>query len=168
MWYKNALLALLLVCIAISGNAQISFNINIGAQPSWGLVGYDYVNNYYFPDIETYYNLPSKQYTYLEDGVWITRYSLPPRNGGYNLYTGYKVIINEPRPYLQHNNYRARYAPFRNKHSLPIIRDSHDRKYLNNNQSARRMSNHNREKDNKHDNGNRGQHENNGRGNGKK
>ena len=44
--------------------AQVSVNINIGSQPVWGPVGYDYVEYYYLPDIDMYYHVPTQQYVY--------------------------------------------------------------------------------------------------------
>lgn len=43
-----------------SAHAQIRINanINIGNQPLWGPVGYDYVDYYYMPDID----VPATQY----------------------------------------------------------------------------------------------------------
>ena len=76
--------------------AQVSVNINIGAQPVWGPVGYDYVEYYYMPDIEVYYYVPTRRYVYLSNGNWIFAAALPSRYSYYNIYTGYKVVINEP------------------------------------------------------------------------
>ncbi len=42
--------------------AQISINVNIGSQPLWGPVGYDHVDYYYLPDIESYYSVPRQQF----------------------------------------------------------------------------------------------------------
>jgi hypothetical protein len=44
--------------------AQVRVNINIGSQPVWGPVGYDHVDYYYLPDIETYYYVPTRQFVY--------------------------------------------------------------------------------------------------------
>ena len=38
-------------------NAQISLKINIVSQPIWGPEGYDYVEYYYLPEIDVYYNV---------------------------------------------------------------------------------------------------------------
>jgi hypothetical protein len=117
------------MCQSVS--AQIRFRINIGNQPMWGPVGYDHVDNYYLPDIEAYYNVPSHRYTYMEGGHWITRAYLPERYRGYDMYNTRKVVINEPRPYLRHNEYRDRYARS-NEESHGSIRDSHDGRYFEN------------------------------------
>ena len=108
---------------------RVNVNFNIGSQPVWGPVGYDYAEYYYMPDIEAYYYVPSRQFIYLDGPRWVHARSLPPRYRGYDIYHGHKVVINEPRPYLHHNTYRTRYAGYRNRHDQVIIRDSHDSKY---------------------------------------
>jgi hypothetical protein len=118
--------------IGTRSNAQVSahVSINIGVQPVWGPVGYDYVNYYYLPDIDVYYCVPRHEFVYLDGGRWIFAASLPPRYHDYDLYNSYKVVINDRRPYLHDDMYREKYASFRGRHDQAIIRDSHDSKYF--------------------------------------
>src|SRR5687768_9540391 len=88
---------------ASTTQAQISVNFNVGSQPLWGPVGYDQANYYYMPDIHTYYSVPTRQYVYLQNNKWQFSNALPSRYSGYNLYNGYKVVMNSPRPYLSYN-----------------------------------------------------------------
>ncbi|WP_432710244.1 hypothetical protein [Pedobacter sp.] len=90
--------------------AQVSVNINIGAQPDWGPRGYNYVDYYYLPEIESYYYVPTRKFIYFSGGNWRHSKNLPSRYRGYNLHHGRKVVINSHRPYLHHNNYKKRYA----------------------------------------------------------
>jgi len=99
--------------ISKPATAQVSVNINIGSQPTWGPVGYDYVEYYYLPDIGAYYYVPTRQFIYLNGSNWVYANSLPSRYRTYNLYSGYKVVINEPRPYLKHSTYKVRYAKYK-------------------------------------------------------
>lgn len=112
-------------------NAQVrlNVNVNIGSQPVWGPVGYDYVDYYYLPDIESYYYVPRHQFIYLSGGRWIYSSSLPPRYRNYDLYSGYKVVINQPRPYRYFNTHKVKYSGYRGNHSQVIIRNSDDSKY---------------------------------------
>jgi hypothetical protein len=133
---KKTILATIVFFSAIAcvknSQAQVSvgLNINIGSQPVWGPVGYDYVEYYYMPDIDVYYYVPRHQYVYLSGSRWVFAMSLPVRYRSYDLYTGYKVVINEPRPYLHADVYRVRYAPYRGKRNEQvIIRNSDDPKY---------------------------------------
>lgn len=126
------LIALLLACTGINSRAQVSVNINIGVQPIWGPVGYNYVEYYYIPDIDVYYDVRQQQYVYFDNNVWITRRSLPPRYSSYNLYSGYKVVINDPRPWTRHQQYRTQYVQYRGRSGQGVIRDSRDTRYYAN------------------------------------
>lgn len=119
-------------CIGYNANAQVSVNINIGNQPVWGPVGYDYVDYYYIPDMDAYYSVPRQEYTYMDNGRWITTRALPPRYSNYDLYHGYKVVVNEPTPWLHNDRYRTQYVQYKNRHDQPFIRDSRDTRYFAN------------------------------------
>ena len=137
--YKNQIIMkkFFLILLVATGSiiskhatAQVSVNINIGSQPTWGPVGYDYVDYYYLPDIETYYYVPRHQFVYLSNGKWIFATSLPSRYRSYNLYSGYKVVINGPRPYLNYATHKVTYAKYKgNNGRQVIIRNSNDPKY---------------------------------------
>ncbi len=111
-------------------NAQVSVNVNIGVQPVWGPVGYDYVEYYYMPDIEVYYWVPRRQYIYLSNGRWVFSAGLPAAYRSYNLYSGYKVVINEPRAYVYFNQHKVKYKTYKGNYGKQvIIRNSSDPKY---------------------------------------
>lgn len=115
--------------ISFRSSAQVSINVNIGSQPLWGPVGYDYVDYYYLPEIESYYYVPRKQFVYLSDGRWVFSASLPSRYRGYDLYSGYKVVVNGRNAYLNFNTDRVRYARYRDVHNQRVIRYSNDPRY---------------------------------------
>jgi len=112
-----------------SATAQISVNFNIGTQPVWGPVGYNYAAYYYLPDIDAYYDVPQRQFVYLKGRNWVFANSLPGTYANFDLYRGYKVVINEPRPYLHHDVYYKKYYGYRGRSGQPFIRDSHEEKY---------------------------------------
>ncbi|MES2702864.1 MAG: hypothetical protein V4649_09510 [Bacteroidota bacterium] len=126
------LIALLVAGFGINSQAQLNVNINIGSQPVWGPVGYDYVEYYYMPDIDAYYDVPRQQYVYYDNNAWVTRRALPPRYGNYNMYDGYKVVINEPRPWMSHDRYRTQYVQYKGRRGQQVIRDSRDVRYYAN------------------------------------
>ncbi|MGY4385440.1 hypothetical protein ACVWYN_002480 [Pedobacter sp. UYP24] len=128
---KKIFLTLLLAIglISFKSSAQINLNVNIGSQPLWGPVGYDHVDYYYLPDVESYYNVPKKQFVYLNNGNWIFSPTLPTRYRGYDLYNGYKVVMNTPTPYRYFNKHKVEYITYKGKHGQPIIRNSNDAKY---------------------------------------
>ncbi len=111
-----------------TSKAQI--NINISSQPLWGPVGYDRVNYYYLPDVESYYNVPKKQFVYLNNGNWVFNNSLPAKYSNYNLYNGYKAVVNGDRPYLNFNTHKANYVKYKNwGGKQKAIKFSNDSKY---------------------------------------
>ena len=150
---------LISVCSLTKPQAQLSISFNIGLQPIWGPVGYERADNYYLPDIETYYNVKERQYTYMVNGVWVSSFSLPPNHRDYDLYGGHKVVINGSRPYLRNNLYRERYANFRNRHDQPAIRDSRDSRYFENKDHPRHVEWKQNGHDNRDRNGNGNQRE---------
>jgi hypothetical protein len=113
-------------------NAQISFNLNfnLDRQPAWGPTGYDYVEYYYLPDIEVYYYVPQHRYYYNSGGLWRYSSTLPTQYRNYDLYSSYKVVVNEKEPWRNHENYREKYSSYKGRHDQTPIRDSRDSKYF--------------------------------------
>jgi hypothetical protein len=132
---KFILFVALIVSVLFSAQpigAQVRVHVNIGLQPLWGPTGYDYVDYYYIPDIDAYYDVPHASYVYFDDGRWITARELPPRYRDFDLYRAHKVVINEPSPWLRHEHYRDMYSGYRGRHDQEFIRDSHEEKYWEN------------------------------------
>jgi hypothetical protein len=112
--------------------AQFSVRVNLASQPMWGPVGYDYVEYYYMPDIQVYYNVQRHRYVYMEHGRWVSRSYLPQSYRNYDVYNARKVVINERKPYLHHNTYKARYSETNDYSDQKSIRDSREVKYYQN------------------------------------
>ena len=109
---------------AVRSQVSVSVNFNVETQPAWGPVGYDNVSYYYMPDIEAYYFVPNHQFIYLDGGRWVFAASLPSRCRSYDLYRGYKVVVNEPRPYLHDDIYRTRYSHYKGYYNYQeLLRD---------------------------------------------
>ncbi|WP_448702247.1 hypothetical protein ACFGVR_07935 [Mucilaginibacter sp. AW1-3] len=141
--------AVLLAALSFSpakAQFKISLGINIGSQPTWGPTGYDHAEYYYMPDIGVYYDVPHQQFVYRNGNSWTRATSLPPRYHNFDLNRGYKVVLNEPTPYLHDNVYRNRYAQYKGRRDQPIIRDSRDVKYTRYHDNGRGHNDH-------HDNG---------------
>ena len=75
--------------------------------------------------------LPAHQYVYFNNNVWVHSVSLPPRYANYDVYHGYKVVVNERTPWVHNNVYKTKYASYKGRHDQAVIRDSHDAKYKN-------------------------------------
>lgn len=113
MMLCTAIVVATLTANTATAQVRVNVNVNIGSQPQWGPAGYDYVDYYYLPDIETYYYVPTRQFIYLSGRNWIFSYGLPPAHRHYNLHTGYKVVINQPRAYHYHSTHKVKYAKYK-------------------------------------------------------
>jgi hypothetical protein len=116
---KKLLLAFALFAGAVTttttSGAQVSVSFNIGNQPLWGPTGYDYAQYYYMPDVDAYYNVSNQQFIYMDGGQWVYRNQLPFRYRNYDLYNGYKVVINDRDPWLRHQSYYNQYCGYRGR-----------------------------------------------------
>ena len=130
MRYLFVIIVALLLSSAINAQISVNLNLNLDSQPVWGPTGYDYVENYYLPDIDVWYNVPLHRFYYYEGGFWIYRLSLPSRFGNYNFYNSYKVVVNERQPWTHNDTYRQKYSSFKGRHDQQPIRDSKDSKYF--------------------------------------
>ncbi|MCX6150300.1 MAG: hypothetical protein NTX22_07250 [Ignavibacteriales bacterium] len=130
--YFTILIAGILIVLAAPIKAQVSFSLgfNLGIQPAWGPTGYDYVEYYYLPDIDIYYNVPTHRYYYNTKGRWISSSYLPSSYRNYDLYNSYKVVVNEKRPWRNHETYREKYSSYKGRHDQQPIRDSRESKYF--------------------------------------
>jgi hypothetical protein len=102
----------ILLVVSNLTQAQISVNVNIGTPPSWGPAGYSAVEYYYLPDVQAYYDIRSSQFIYFGGGKWVRSSYLPRQYRNYDLYGGYKVVLNDyhgSRPYVNFNSHKAKY-----------------------------------------------------------
>jgi hypothetical protein len=95
--------------LASPAKAQVSLSVNIGSQPDWGPSGYNHVDYYYLPEIESYYYGPTRKFIYFSGNHWVHADYLPGRYRSYDLRRGRKIVMNSERPYLQNRNYRSEY-----------------------------------------------------------
>jgi hypothetical protein len=94
-------------------HAQFSMSVNFGTPPPWGPTGYTTVQYYYLPDVEAYYDVRSSMFIYFGGGTWIHRAYLPTRYKNYDLYGGYKVVMNDYHgntPYTHFKEHKMKYA----------------------------------------------------------
>jgi hypothetical protein len=106
-------------------------SVNISSQPEWGPTGYDYAAYYYLPDIETYYDVSKHQYIYFSGHRWNFT-SLPPKYREVDLYNCYKVVINQPKPFLRFKEHKEAYSKFKGlQKEQAIIKNAQDEKFRN-------------------------------------
>lgn len=142
--------------------SQVSVNVNIGTPPLWGPVGYTNVQYYFLPDVQAYYDIRATQFIYFNNGKWYRSRYLPGPYRNYDLYGGYKVVLNDyhgTRPYAYYNNHKVKYHKGYKGNPQKTI--GKNPKYHNNN------GNHNGNGNNHYDNGNKGNSSNDKGNNGK-
>jgi uncharacterized membrane protein YgcG len=109
-----------ILLVTSSIHAQVSVNVNIGTPPAWGPSGYSNVDYYYLPDVEAYYDIRATQFIYFNGGRWIRSRYLPGQYRNYDLYNGYKVVLNDyhgSRPYSNFKNHKVKY--YKGYHGAP-------------------------------------------------
>lgn len=126
---KNILLAVLVVLgttifATEKVTAQVNVNINIGNQPAWGPVGYDYAQYYYIPEYNIYYDVMTNRYIYMNNRRWIHNAMLPPHLRHINLFNTYKVVLNQHNPYRYNNRHMRDYGRYKNNRNQMVLRDN--------------------------------------------
>jgi len=125
-------LALLMGTASFYGTTEaqnINISINIGRQPAWGPVGYDYAAFYYFPDMDCYYDVNIGMFYYMDRGRWISARYLPYAYRNYDLYRIHKVVLNVREPWRYHRSHYRDYARYKGHRKQVVIRDSRDARY---------------------------------------
>ena len=102
----------IVLLVSSSIQSQVSVNVNLGSPPAWGPAGYSAVEYYYLPDVEAYYDVRATQFIYFGGGKWVRSRYLPRQYRGYDLYNGYKVVLNDyhgPSPYTHYKHHKVKY-----------------------------------------------------------
>ncbi|MDA6068250.1 hypothetical protein NJT12_01335 [Flavobacterium sp. AC] len=157
----------LILLMSVFAHAQVSINVNIGTPPNWGPQGYDNSRYYYLPDIDVYYDVNQSQFIYDNNGKWIRENRLPSRYRNYDLYGGYKVVVNDYKgdaPYTYHKKHRNNYPkgyqgpPQKNRGNKPDKSNKQNNSQKNyngnskNNNSNHGKGNSNKDQNHSHDN----------------
>lgn len=156
---KTIKLLLFAMMLVFAGGAQSQFRVSlhIGTAPDWGPSGYSDVRYYYLPDVEAYYDIRTSNFIYISGHQWVHRTYLPYRYRNYNLYNGYKVVMNDYRgnaPYTYFRQHKVKYARGYRGHEQHSIREikhreadrgrSHGNVHEDRNQRNRMENNNNR------------------------
>ncbi|WP_281298329.1 hypothetical protein [Flavobacterium limnophilum] len=156
---KLMTLGIMILFASNSINAQISVNVNLGLQPSWGPVGYSSVDYYYIPDVQSYYDVRATQFIYLSNGAWIRSSRLPNQYRNYDLNRGYKVVLNDYHGSRPYDNYKSHKVKYYKGYKGKPQQSLGNRYHKNDNHGNYNKGN--------QGNGNHGNKGNNGKGNGK-
>ena len=149
---KLMTIGMVMLFASSSIQAQVSVNVNLGVQPSWGPVGYSSVDYYYIPDVQSYYDVRATQFIYLSNGAWIRSSRLPNQYRNYDLNRGYKVVLNDYHGSRPYDNYRS--------HKVKYYKG-----YKGKPQQSLGNRNHKNDNHGNYNNGNHGNKGNNGKGN---
>jgi hypothetical protein len=85
----------MVILISYALLAQDTVNKNLVSPPPWGPAGYSDVRYYYLPDVESYYDIYAAQFVCNIEGEWLHRNRLPSPNRNYDLYEGYKIVMED-------------------------------------------------------------------------
>jgi hypothetical protein len=126
----------IVLLLAGSASAQVSVNVNIGSPPAWGPAGYAQTEYYYLPDVQAYYDIRASQFIYFGNGNWVRSRYLPRQYRNYDLYNGYKVVLNDYHgraPYTYFKNHKSKYYKGYKGKSQKTIgqRNSNQKNYSN-------------------------------------
>ena len=118
----NTLFSFLLLsffCL-ISTNIQAQTEVDL---PNWAPKYIPETRYYYLPEIEIYYDIPSKMYIYYHENGWIRSENLPKKYRRYNLVEATKVSLFDigPNPYVYNENHRTQYS---REHNREVKRSS--------------------------------------------
>ena len=97
--------------------------------PVWAPPYYPGVRYYYLPDIETYYDLESQEFVYLNDGQWNFSPECPFISTGFDLNNCFAIAldINVYQPWMHHHYYishypRYYYRDYYDHSNIPYVR----------------------------------------------
>ena len=122
---RNVFVGLVLLTANFSqAQVAVSVNMNIGTPPVWVERPVAEVRYYYLPEIETYYDVNTRHYIYVNNGAWVRRAYLPRVYRHYDLYQGPKVVVNNyygREPYVYYKPYKVKH----HKHKKPHKHHGH-------------------------------------------
>lgn len=107
----KTLAALGLFAFALGANAQVSVNVNVGTPPTWAPATPAETEYYYLPDIDSYYDIRTTEYVYVDNGHWIRSRSLPVAYRTYSPTPARTVIVNNYHgrsPWVTHKVYKVK------------------------------------------------------------
>ncbi|NLI71634.1 MAG: hypothetical protein GX361_02745 [Bacteroidales bacterium] len=103
--------------------------------PMWAPPYYPGTRYYYFPDIECYYDLATRDFIVLNMGEWMFVPSIAPFYSTYDLYNSYIVIVNTRvyQPWMHHHYYvrsypRYYYIDYYDYSNIPYVRGFNENK----------------------------------------
>ncbi len=114
---KVALAAAFALSVAGFSGCETPYGVTTTVQynnPAWAPPYHHGCRYYYFPDIETYYDMSMEQFVYLHNGQWLFMPALPTIYSHFDLYTGFIITLNISvyQPWMHHQYYVAHYPRY--------------------------------------------------------
>ena len=108
---KSLISTVLLLCFWVS-SGQVSVNVNVGTPPSWAPSTPAGTEYYYLPDVDSYYDIRTTEYIYVNNGQWIRSRSLPVVYRNYVPTRTRTFIVNDYHgrsPYVNYKVHKVKY-----------------------------------------------------------
>lgn len=116
---KLAVIALTLLSVSVFSGCDLYTYSTSGGQtsyenPQWAPPYYNGARYYYLPDIESYYDLSSREFIFLNNGQWVYSYNLPSIYPDFDLNDCYTVVlsVNVYQPWMHHQYYVSHYPRY--------------------------------------------------------
>ncbi len=92
-------------------NISVGININTAPRERVRYVETPAPSYYYYPEIETYFDINSSLYIYFSNNNWIRSRSLPVYYRDYDVRHGHRVVIDYrgSRPYTHYHEHKVKY-----------------------------------------------------------
>jgi hypothetical protein len=116
---KSVIAFLILLSVSIfSGCSVLTYGLlemRINYEnPQWAPPYYSGARYYYLPDLESYYDLSTREFIFLNDGQWCYSYNIPSLYAGYDLNNCFAIVldVNVFKPWMHHQYYLSHYPRY--------------------------------------------------------
>jgi hypothetical protein len=130
----SALAAVMLLCVSLFTGCKVynygpSEPQTVYENPQWAPPYYQGARYYYLPDIETYYDLYSREFIFLNNAQWIYSPYISPYYSAFDLNNCFVIIVNTNiyQPWMHHQYYvshfpRYYYHDYYDHSNIPYVR----------------------------------------------
>ena len=92
-------------------HAQVEVRTTTTTLPDWGVAGADNARYYYLPDMESFYDVRSGEFVYMNNGAWVRAKEVPATYANVDLWDTYKVVLTDDKePFADVDKMKIKYA----------------------------------------------------------
>lgn len=114
---QNLVKMLLISCLFVfslqtqAQNISVGININTAPRETVRYVEVESPSYYYYPEIETYFDINSSVYIHFSNNNWVRTKYLPARYRDYDVRRGQRVVIDYrgTKPYNHYHEHKVKY-----------------------------------------------------------